>query len=153
MLIFHMQSGLHWERFCKVFELENIVDDARFNTVDARAENNVALIKIIDNVFKKKTLQEWKEHLAGSGLIYSAVQTPAEAVVDPQAQANNFFEKFNHHVWGELELLPAPQKFTETPGSYRTAEPEWGQHTEEVLLELGYTWDNIESLREKKVIA
>jgi len=153
ILVYHMQSGLYWERFCRAVGLEDIINDPRFNTVEARVENRVSLVKILDDAFAVKTLEEWKAHLAGTDLIYSGVQTPAEAVVDPQAKANHFFETFDYPHWGKIELLPAPQKFTGTPGSYRTPAPEWGQHTEEVLLDLGYTWDNIESLREKKVIA
>ena len=153
IIMFHMQSGLYWERVCKAIGLADIINETRFNTVETRAENCVELIKIIDNAFAKRTLEEWKAHLADADLIWSPVQTPSEAVADPQAKANNFYDTFNDPVWGPLELLPAPQKFTETPGSYRTPAPEWGQHTEEVLLGLGYSWDDINSLRNKKVIA
>ena len=153
MLMFHMQSVLYWERFCNAVDLEDIINDPRFNTFEARMANCKTLIKIIDRAFAQKTLEEWKAHLAGTDLIYSAVQTPAEAVVDPQAKANNFFDTFNHPSWGPIEILTAPQKFTETPGSLRTPAPEWGQHTEEVLQELGYSWDDINSLKTKKVIA
>jgi crotonobetainyl-CoA:carnitine CoA-transferase CaiB-like acyl-CoA transferase len=81
------------------------------------------------------------------------VQTPVEAVVDPQAKANNFFEMYDYPYWGSVELLPAPQQFKETPGAFRTPAPEWGQHTEEVLQGLGYNWDDIGNLKAKKVIA
>ena len=116
-------------------------------------ENKLALIKMVDDIFAKFTMKEWKEKLADSDLVFSSVQTPVEALADPQAEANNVIEKFNHPIWGEIELLPAPQKFTETPGTYRTPAPEWGQHTEEILQELGYTWDDIESFKNKHVIA
>ena len=98
-------------------------------------------------------MKEWVEHLAGTDLVYSAVQTPAEAVLDPQAKANKFFEMYDYPYWGPVELLPAPQKFTETPGAFHTPAPEWGQHTEEVLQGLGYNWDDIGNLKAKKVIA
>jgi crotonobetainyl-CoA:carnitine CoA-transferase CaiB-like acyl-CoA transferase len=153
LFMFMMQSGLYWERFCKAVGLEDIIDDPRFNTMEGRAENNTALIKIIDEAIAKKTLEEWKAQFQGRDIVYSPVQTPAEAVVDPQAIANNFFEDYDHPLWGKIELLPAPQTFTETPGRYTTPAPEWGQHTDEVLLELGYSWEDMNSLREKQVIA
>jgi crotonobetainyl-CoA:carnitine CoA-transferase CaiB-like acyl-CoA transferase len=118
-----------------------------------RKINNTDLIQILDKAFAERTLEEWKVSLAGTDLVYSPVQTPVEAVEDPQAKANDFFAVFDHPVWGKIELLPNPQKFSETPGSYRTPAPEWGQHTEEVLQELGYTWDDISSFKEKKVIS
>ena len=153
VLLYNMQSDHYWERFCKVFGLEDIKDDPRYNSMEARKENKLALIKMMDDIFAKFTMNEWKEKLADSDLVFSPVQTPVEALADPQAEANNVIEKFNHPIWGEIELLPAPQKFTETPGTYRTPAPEWGQHTEEILQELGYTWDDIESFKNKHVIA
>jgi crotonobetainyl-CoA:carnitine CoA-transferase CaiB-like acyl-CoA transferase len=153
MLMFHMQSNIYWERFCIALELENIINDPLFNTSEARTKNCAALIKIIDQTFAKKTLQEWKACFSATDLVYSSVQTPAEAVVDEQAQANNFYETFNHPVWGPIRLLPAPMKFTETPGTYRTPAPGLGQHTEETLLELGYNQNDISLFKSKKVIA
>ena len=153
IFMFHLQSGLYWERFCKALGLEDLINDSRFITVETRKENNIALIEILDKVFSERTLEEWKASLTGTDLVYSPVQTPVEAVNDPQARANNFYEYFNHPVWGQIELLPAPQKFTETPGTYRTPAPEWGQNTEEVLQELGYDWDDINKLKEKKIIS
>jgi crotonobetainyl-CoA:carnitine CoA-transferase CaiB-like acyl-CoA transferase len=153
ILMFHLQSGQYWERFCQGLGLGSFVNDPRFNTVEMRKQNNIELITKLDKVFAEKTLEEWKASLAGTDLVYSAVQTPVEAVEDPQAWENNFYEYFNHPVWGKIELLPNPQKLTETPGSYRTPAPEWGQHTEEVLQELGYNWDDINKLKDKKIIA
>jgi len=153
ILMFHLQSGQYWERFCQKLGLGELINDERFNSMEKRKENKVELIKILDKVFGEKSLAEWKKELAGSDLVYSAVQTPVEAVEDPQAWENGFYEYFDHPVWGKIELLPNPQKLTETPGRYRTPAPEWGQHTEEVLQELGYNWEDISRLKEKKIIA
>jgi crotonobetainyl-CoA:carnitine CoA-transferase CaiB-like acyl-CoA transferase len=153
MLFFHMQSDFYWERVCKAIGLADIINDPRFKTADVRAKNCVELIKIFDKAFAQKNLKEWTDHLAGTDLIYSAVQTPAEAAVDPQAKANRFYDMFDYPGFGPVELLPAPQKFTETPGSFRTPAPEWGQNTEEVLEQLGYSWDDIGALKAKRVIA
>jgi crotonobetainyl-CoA:carnitine CoA-transferase CaiB-like acyl-CoA transferase len=153
IFVFHMQSDRYWENFCKALGLEKLINDPRFNTMETRRTNKIDLIQILDKTFAERTLEEWKVDLAGTDLVYSPVQTPVEAVEDPQAKANDFFAVFDHPVWGQIELLPNPQKFSETPGTYRTPAPEWGQHTEEVLQELGYTWDDISSFKEKKVIA
>jgi hypothetical protein len=152
LLLFHMQSVLYWERFYQAVEQEDLINDPRFSTFEARAENCVALIKILDEILASKTLEEWKPRLSKLDLIFSPVQRPSEAVVDPQARANGFFMTFDHHIWGPLDLLPAPQKFTKTPGTFRTPAPAWGQHTDKVLLDLGYSWDDINSFRDNKVI-
>jgi crotonobetainyl-CoA:carnitine CoA-transferase CaiB-like acyl-CoA transferase len=153
ILLYNMQSELYWERFCKALGLESIINDPRFSSMESRKKNNTTLIKMVDDVFSRLTLKEWNARLADSDLVYSPVQTPVEAVEDPQARDNNVYESFNHPIWGQIELLPAPQKFTETPGTYRTPAPEWGQHTEEILEELDYTWDDIKSFKNKHVIA
>jgi crotonobetainyl-CoA:carnitine CoA-transferase CaiB-like acyl-CoA transferase len=153
IFVFHMQSQRYWEPFCKVLGLENIINDPRFQTMDTRSANKTDLIQILEKRFAEQTLEEWKTAMAGTELVFSPVQTPVEAVEDPQAAANDFFTTFEHPIWGQIELLPAPQKFTETPGSYRTPAPEWGQNTEEILQELGYNWDDISIFKDKKVIA
>lgn len=153
ILLFHLQAAQYWDRVCQAVGLQNLINDPRFNSVETRKTNAVELIKIMDIVFSQKTLAEWKGILAKTELIYSPVQTPVEAVEDPQAKVNDFYTTFNHPVWGPVELLPAPQKLSETPGTYRTSPPEWGQHTEEVLQELGYNWNDINRLKELKVIA
>jgi crotonobetainyl-CoA:carnitine CoA-transferase CaiB-like acyl-CoA transferase len=153
MLVFHLQADLYWPRFCQAIEREDIVNDPRFNSIPARAENRKDLIRIIDEAFARRTLEEWKNRLAELKLIFSPVQTPLEALNDPQAKANDFYTVFQHPVWGPLEMMLAPLKLTETPGSFRTPAPERGQHTEEVLLDLGYSRDEIDIFKTRKVIA
>jgi crotonobetainyl-CoA:carnitine CoA-transferase CaiB-like acyl-CoA transferase len=152
-LMFHLQADLYWPRFCQAIEREDIVNDPRFNSIPARSQHRTELIPLIDEAMAKRTLEEWKARLANYKLIYSPVQTPLEAFNDPQAKANDIYTTFEHPIWGQIDVVPAPLKFSETPGSFRAPAPEWGQNTEEVLLELGYNWDDITNLKDKKVIA
>jgi crotonobetainyl-CoA:carnitine CoA-transferase CaiB-like acyl-CoA transferase len=149
----HLQPDPYWKHFCQTIEREDIENDPRFNSLSTRSENSAVLINIIDEAFAKRTLEEWKVRLLKFGLIFSPVQKPTEVVNDPQARANDFFETFTHPVYGPIELVAAPIKLSETPGTLRTPAPEFGQHTEEILLELGYSWGEISWLRDKKVIA
>ena len=59
----------------------------------------------------------------------------------------------DHPNYGPMEVVAPPVKFSRTPATVRTAAPEFSQHTEEVLLELGYTWEDIQRFSEEKVIA
>lgn len=149
----HLQPDPYWKNFCQAIEREDIENEPRFNSLSTRAENSAVLINIIDEAFAKRTLEEWKARLLEFGLIFSPVQKPTEVINDPQAKANDFFETFTHPVYGPIELVSAPIKLSETPGTLRTPAPEFGQNTEEILLELGYNWNEISRLRDKKVIA
>jgi crotonobetainyl-CoA:carnitine CoA-transferase CaiB-like acyl-CoA transferase len=152
ILIYHMQADYYWETVCKALGIEDLINDPRFNSIPARADNCVELVKILDEIFIKKTLDEWLKHFSKYKLIYSPVQTPLEAYNDPQSKANNHYLTFDHPTFGPIELCPAPIEFTETPPTYRTVAPFLGQHTEEVLLDLGFSWDDIGQLKDKHVI-
>jgi crotonobetainyl-CoA:carnitine CoA-transferase CaiB-like acyl-CoA transferase len=72
---------------------------------------------------------------------------------DPQVIANNYIIDYTHPVLGPVKVLGLPVTLSETPGKVIAEAPEFGQHTEEVLIELGgYTWEEIAELREQKAI-
>ena len=85
-------------------------------------------------------------------VIFTPVQSSSEVFRDPQALANNYVTEVEHPVWGKIKMLGFPWTFTETPASVRREAPELGQHTEEILLELGYSWDDIAKLKDEEVI-
>jgi crotonobetainyl-CoA:carnitine CoA-transferase CaiB-like acyl-CoA transferase len=152
IILMHQQTDTYWKRFCQTIEREDLEDDPRFQSYPKRMENNSALIKIVEEVFAKKTLEEWKARFDKVDISFAPVQKPSEAVYDPQAIANDFFQTFNHPVWGPIKLRGAPQQFTETPGTFRTPAPVLGQNTEEILLELGYSREDIGNLRKMQVV-
>jgi crotonobetainyl-CoA:carnitine CoA-transferase CaiB-like acyl-CoA transferase len=147
-----LQPDLYWSKFCRSIEREDLEHDPRFATFAAKIENNVALLHILDEVFLSKTLDEWRPRLNEAGIPWSPVQTLQELVNDPQARANDFFVPLDHPTYGRIEVVANPIKLSKTPATVKTA-PEFGQHTEEVLLEHGYTWEDITKFKEEKVIA
>ena len=66
--------------------------------------------------------------------------------------ANNYIIEYDHPAAGKMKMMGMPVHLSQTPGSVRTPAPEFGEHTEEVLLELGYTWEDIAGLREEEAI-
>ena len=151
-IIMYGQSDRYWKPFCQTIERPELENDPRFDSSLNRSKNNVALIHILDEVFAGKTFEEWKRRLAKSRLVWEPVQKPTEVGEDPQARANGFFESFDFPGLGTYELIKPPQRFSETPPTFRTPAPELGQHNEELLLELGYSQGDINRLIEKKVI-
>jgi crotonobetainyl-CoA:carnitine CoA-transferase CaiB-like acyl-CoA transferase len=118
-----------------------------------RERNNVELISIIESAISAKTYAEIEDGLEKAGeVIYQKVQTPLEVVNDPQALANDFFTEVDHPSGRKIKFIASPAKFSGTPASIKATAPEIGQHTEEVLLEMGYSWDDLIALKDKGVI-
>ena len=108
-------------------------------------------VEALDAVFAERTLDEWREALAGFEGEWAPVQTPAEVLEDPQVQANGYLTAAELGDGAELPLVTTPVQFDQQPGT-ATRAPEHGEHTEAILLELGLTWDDLGTLKEKKVI-
>jgi crotonobetainyl-CoA:carnitine CoA-transferase CaiB-like acyl-CoA transferase len=108
------------------------------------------LYPILNEVFLSKTLEEWKSRLAG--IPFAVAQNLVEVINDPEARANGYFVPIDHPTHGRIEVVANPINLSETPATLRMPAPEFGQHTEEVLLELGYTWEDIVQLREEEVL-
>ena len=80
------------------------------------------------------------------------MQSTSEVVIDPQALANDFFVEIDNPVSGRLKIVNSPIKFHQNPSIPKGPAPQVGQQTEEILLELGYSWDDISILKDKTVI-
>lgn len=147
-----LQSDLYWSPFCRAIGRPDLENDPRFCNRLLREQYREELIHILDEIFTTKTWEEWEKCFEENGLIYGKVQTSTEVINDPQALANEFFVEIQHPIAGRLKLVATPVKFHLTPASIKSGAPEVGQHTEEILVELGYTWDEIVRLKEQGVI-
>lgn len=146
-----------WPDFCKVLGIQELRDNPKFENMNRRKENAEEFISILDGIFRKKTRDEWmkimdKAAQEGADIMYGIVNTISDLPNDPQVLANEYISHFQHPVFGDTQVVGIPFKLTKTPGSIRREAPELGQHTEEVLLEFGYTWDDITKLKDEGVI-
>jgi crotonobetainyl-CoA:carnitine CoA-transferase CaiB-like acyl-CoA transferase len=151
LLLAILQPDRYWASLCRAIGREDLEHDPRFESFMPRLENHAALLNILEETFRTRTLEEWKARL--TGIPFSPVQNLTEVVADPQAKANDFFVPFNHPTHGTVEMVASPIRLSRTPPTVRTRAPEFGEHTEEVLLELGYTWDDIARLKKEEIIA
>ncbi len=141
-----------WSRFCRATGMPELENDSRFNSQARREENRVLLVSIIEKQFATKTLAEWSKICKKNDFNFAPCQRPGEVLEDPQALANECIVEAEHPVHGKVRLVGHPLHFSKTPGVLHASAPECGQHTEEVLLELGYSWDEIADLRRREVI-
>jgi crotonobetainyl-CoA:carnitine CoA-transferase CaiB-like acyl-CoA transferase len=144
-----LQSDRYWPGLCAAIDRPDLVTDARFDSVFTRAQNHRELIALLDGVFATRPLAAWASAFDRHALVWGPVQSVQEVAADPQARALGVFQKVPHRSGEEIEVMRSPVEFGVTPPTIRRTGPELGEHTEEVLLEVGYTWEDIAALREQ----
>ncbi len=150
--IAHLDPDRYWPKICRAVGIQDLENDPRFDSIEARGKNATELVAILDEKFAAATRDEWFEILGKEGCIFTPIQTPSEVANDPQALANNYFIPVEHPDWGSIKATGFPWDFSETPASWRRRAPKFGEHNEEILLELGYTKEEIASLREEGIV-
>ena len=146
-----LQSDLSWGDLCRAIDRPELENDPKFNSMQTRGQNCEELIRILDEIVASKTIKQWERIFRKNNIVYGRMATPVEVTTDPQALANNFFVDL-HHPDVDMKVVATPVKFCQNPASVRAPAPEVGQHTEEVLLDLGYSWEDIVPLKEQGVI-
>ncbi len=147
-----LQSDLFWGNFCRALGHPELEKDPRFLNMNAREVNNVALIRRLDEIFASRDANEWQQRLKAMNCVFSRVASPAEVIADPQALANSFFSDIEHPAAGQMRLVNPPVKFPDKPAAVKGPAPEVGQDTEDILLELGYGWEDIALFKDSGII-
>jgi len=142
----------HWPTFSEVIGIKELEKDPRFSTLAAVADNCEEMIVILDRIFATKPRAEWMSIFAEHDFPCAAIKKAVDLADDPQAIENEYIIESDHPVYGHQKMVGFPYNFSKTPAALRRPSPGFGQHTEEVLLELGYDWDGITKLREGEVI-
>ncbi len=146
-----LEADRYWADFCRVLGRDDLVDDPRFVDLPARREHAAECVAELSAEFAKRTFDEWKVLLAGIDAPWAPVQAVEELLDDPQVIANDYLGDVVVDGSESYRLPTVPVQFDERPPALRRA-PEHGEHTEMVLLELGYSWEQIGALAEGGVI-
>ncbi|MYB42351.1 MAG: CoA transferase [Chloroflexi bacterium] len=142
-----------WPRICRVLDRDDLIDDPRSVDPFARFENGPWLIEEFRAVFAGKPCEEWLNALVAEEIPCGPVYDYAGVAAEPQHWQNGYLVELDHPTFPNHRTIGMSVQLSETPGGVRGPAPELGQHTEEVLLELGYDWPDIEQLHDKGVTA
>ena len=142
----------YWQRACRALGLADLENVAEYSTVEGLKEHCVELNALFDKIFATKTRDEWAPLLTENEVIWAPIQNMLEASRDSQAEAIEAYETVEHPEYGEYRVINFPVKFGGMENGARGPAPLTGQHTEEVLLEYGYSWEGIEGLKDEGVI-
>lgn len=150
-----VQSDPHWSNLLDALgRPEPLSTDPRFTDHVSRCRHAGACVALLDEVFASGPRDEWMQRLLATGdMPITSVNTTADVADDPQATANDYVTWFDHPAIGRMKVPGFPLSLSETPARIRRPAPEFGQHTEEILIEvLGMDWDEIAGLRKREVI-
>ena len=129
-----------------------LIEDERFAPIIYTTEIRQELFRLLADGFKAKTTEEWAAILDRIEVRYAPVNDYAQAASDPLVTTNKYIVELEDFNGETRRVVGSPIKMSDTPTSPSASAPELGQHTEEILLELGYSWEQIGELRDLQAI-
>lgn len=151
-LIIVVVTDEQWMRLCRALDLSHLVAHPWFSTPLLRAENSAQLYPILEAIFLTKPREEWLELLEREDVPCAPVTDREEVFQHPQILANEMIVEFGHPTLGKTRMMGIPIKLSRNRGEIRLPAPALGEHTREVLLELGYSERDMAKLREDGII-
>jgi crotonobetainyl-CoA:carnitine CoA-transferase CaiB-like acyl-CoA transferase len=145
-------SQATWVGMTRVLQLEHLLEDERFASNRERMANRDLLIAIISEAMRSNTTDYWVEKFEQAGVPAGPVRKIKDMLEDPQTLARDMVIEVDHPVAGPVQALGLPIKFSHGNGVTRRGAPQYGEHTAEVLQELGYSNEDIAALAASQAV-
>ena len=147
-----LQAGRYWEPMCKAIGRPELVVDPRFADHESLLENTIEAEDILKEAFAAFPLNEWRERLEDFDGQWAVVQNLIEAANDRQSVANGYLQQCRTATGMEFQLVSVPMQYDGAPATPRRG-PDFNEHGDEILAELGFDWDTIVELKVQGVVA
>lgn len=141
-----------WERFLKLLDWPELSADDRFRTNADRLNNREILVPMLAERFRQNNCAEWIEQLKAAGIPCGPIYSPSQALADEHVLARGMIVNLEHPLLGMIRSIGSPLNLSDTPVNYRQPPPLLGEHTSEILSELGYSSAMQAKLQEKGVV-
>ncbi len=148
-----VQNNAIWERFCKGTGAEHLIKDPRFDTNTSRTENERELKNLLVQLLSGKTTGQWIELLIAHSVPCGPINSISDVVTDPHILEHDMIVEVGNKHAGEIKITGIPMKFSDTKCAITAGPPILGQHTEEILTDMGFTLEEINSFKSSTVVA
>jgi len=139
-------------RLAQTLGAPELASDPRFVSNPARVEHRLELVELLSGYFRRRDAEEWLTAFRREKIPGGPINSIPEALADPQVLARDMVIEMPHPTAGVVRLVGSPLKLSETPAAYVRHPPLLGEHTDEVLAELGYDADEVRSLRQHGIV-
>src|SRR5262245_4075754 len=141
-----------WRMLCEELGVPELGTDPRYDTNSKRSGRREELTGTLQSIFRERTSAEWESSLVAKGVPCASVKNYMEFFADQQVTAMEMNPVVEHPLIGRLRLIGLSVNFEKTPGNIQRAAPTLGEHTEEILREMGYDDERIFNLLRDKVV-
>lgn len=141
-----------WERFCQGINREDLKDHPDYANNGDRVRNRGAMVSLLQEYFLTRPVADWVKDLQAVNVPCGPINDLADVFADAQVLARNMYQEMPHPTLGSIKQTGLPIKFSATPGGLDRHPPLLGEHNEEVLTSLGYSYEDIRGFREGAVI-
>lgn len=142
-----------WQAFCRYIGRTDLADDVRYASNSSRIAHYDDLLPVVREIIRKRPTESWLQELRQIGVPVGRINTIAQALSDPHLHERGMIVQLEHPALGIVKSIATPVHLSDTPLAYYRHPPRLGEHSDEILAELGLTAETISTLRQKGVIA
>jgi crotonobetainyl-CoA:carnitine CoA-transferase CaiB-like acyl-CoA transferase len=146
-----LEAGRYWAPLCELLGRPELASDSRFADLQSLLANSADATAILRDAFSQRTLDEWRGQLENFEGQWTVVQDALQAGVDPQAIANGYIQGCQSGTGVSYKLVAPPVQFNEEPATSSRA-PEFNEHGDSILADLGINWEDIIDLKIRGIV-